>query len=211
MSFMADLIREKQNRKWRLMNKHNETKIQYALRLQSIHVGNHTYGDLKVVDAGNERELFIGSFCSIATDVTFVLQGEHELQCVSTFPFRRKVLLEDISEAKSKGDIVVDSDVWIGQGAKIMSGVHIGQGAVIAAGAIVNKDVSPYEIVGGIPAKTIKYRFQPAVIDYLLTLDYDSLSDEMIAEHIDELYTSLDNLSLDEIRDLYKWFPQKDK
>lgn len=81
---------------------------------------------------------------------------------VSTYPFKRK-LFHGGEEAVSKGDIIVGDDVWVGYGATILSGVHIGQGAVIAAGAVVNKDVPPYAIVGGIPAKVIKYRFSESV------------------------------------------------
>ncbi|MGN9105593.1 DapH/DapD/GlmU-related protein [Oliverpabstia intestinalis] len=91
-------------------------------------------------------------------------------------------------ESFAKGDIRVDDDVWIGYGASIMSGVHIGQGAVVAAGAVVTKDVPPYAIVGGVPAKVIKYRFEPEMIEELLKVDYSELTKEDIEKHIDDLY-----------------------
>lgn len=91
----------------------------------------------------------------------------------------------------------------------ILSGVHIGQGAVVAAGAVVTKDVPPYAIVGGVPAKVIKYRFSPEVIEQLLKLDYSKLTDDMIRERIDELYTSLEGKSLEEVEKLLEWFPKK--
>ena len=90
-----------------------------------------------------------------------------------------------------------------------MSGVHIGQGAVVAAGAIVTKDVPPYAIVGGVPAKIIKYRFSPEVIEQLLKLDFSKLTDNMIREKIDDLYTSLDGKSPEEVEKLLEWFPKK--
>ena len=90
-----------------------------------------------------------------------------------------------------------------------MSGVHIGQGSVIAAGAVVTADVLPYTIVGGIPAKVIKYRFSPEVIELLLKLDYSKLMDAMIRERIDDLYTSLEDKSPDEVKKLLEWFPKK--
>ena len=72
-----------------------------------------------------------------------------------------------------------------------MSGVHIGQGAVVAAGAVVTHDVPPYAIVGGVPAKVIKYRFGPEMIEELLKVDYSKLTEDMVREHIDELYEEL--------------------
>lgn len=115
----------------------------------------------------------------------------------------------DYRDATSKGSIIVDDDVWIGYRATIMSGVHIGQGAVVAAGAVVTKDVPPYAIVGGVPARVIKYRFSPEVIEHLLKLDYSKLSDDMIREKIDDLYTSLDGKSPEEVEKLLAWFPKR--
>ena len=84
-----------------------------------------------------------------------------------------------------------------------MSGVHIGQGAVIATKSVVTKDVPPYAIVGGVPAKIIKYRFEPEIIEELLKVDYNKLTDEMIKEQINELYTELKDIKqLD-------WMPKK--
>ena len=80
---------------------------------------------------------------------------------------------------------------------------------MIAAGAVVSQSVPPYAIVGGVPAKVIKYRFSQPVIDYLLTLDYSSLTEEMIKAHVDDLYKSIDGMSLDEVRTLFSWFPKK--
>jgi len=115
----------------------------------------------------------------------------------------------EMRTAISQGDITVDDDLWIGFRSTIMSGVHIGQGAVVAAGAVVTKDVPPYAIVGGVPAKIIKYRFSPEVIEQLLKLDYSKLSDNMIRERIDDLYTSLEGKSPEEVEKLLAWFPKK--
>ena len=101
--------------------------------------------------------------------------------------------MESGLEGKSKGNIYVDDDVWIGYGAIILSGVHIGQGAVIAAGAVVTVDIPPYAIVGGVPAKVLKYRFESDMIEELLKIDYSKLDKEMIEEHIDDLYIELKN------------------
>ncbi|MDY2949120.1 MAG: CatB-related O-acetyltransferase, partial [Lachnospiraceae bacterium] len=114
-----------------------------------------------------------------------------------------KMLHTEASEAFGKGNILVDDDVWIGYGVVVMSGVHIGQGAVIAAGAVVTKDVPPYSIVGGVPAKVIKYRFSAEMIKELMRIDYSSLTEELVKEHIKELYNELLDVSqLD-------WAPKK--
>lgn len=178
-------------KKWRRKSAHNSTAPKNYFNQDLVSVGNFSYGVLEVCHFGNENKLRIGSFCSIAPNVVFLLKDEHPLDRISTFPFIVKALDIDTYEATSKGDIVVSDDVWIGYGATIMSGVHIGQGAVVAAGAVVTKDVPPYAIVGGVPAKVIKYRFEPDVIEELLKIDYNKLTREMIEEHIDDLYTKL--------------------
>ena len=119
-------------------------------------------------------------------------------------------LIGNICEATSKGDIIIDDDVWIGYRSIILSGVHIGQGAVIAAGAVVTKDVPPYTIVGGVPAKVIKYRFTSEITDYLLTMDYSKLDQDMIERHIDALYMQISTIEINELKRIYDWFPKKE-
>ena len=123
--------------------------------MDEVSVGRYTYGGIRVINYNKKEYLKIGSFCSIAQEVTFILNADHRVDTLSTFPFKVKVLGENL-EGFSKGDIIVDDDVWIGYRATVMSGVHIGQGAVVAAGAVVTKDVPENTIVGGIPTKVIK-------------------------------------------------------
>lgn len=167
-----------------------------------VSVGTGSYGELNVISFRINAHLVIGNFVSIAQQVTFLLDVEHTTTSISTYPFKTKIL-ETGDEAISKGDIIVDDDVWIGYGATILSGVHIGQGAVIAAGAVVTKDVPPYAIVGGIPANVIKYRFEPALIEELLKIDYSRLDREMISQHIEELYQDLTKA------EQLEWLPKK--
>lgn len=127
-------------------------------------IGQGSYGKLNVVDFGGDCNLVIKNYVSIAQHVTFVLNADHYMNHISTYPFKVKTLQTTNSESFGKGDIVVDDDVWIGYGATILSGVHIGQGAVVAAGAVVTSDIPPYAVVGGVPAKVIKYRFTPELI-----------------------------------------------
>lgn len=186
---------------WRKNNKDNGTWLERDTNTAAISIGARTYGPLKIYNDTDSR-LEIGSFCSIADDVTFLLGIEHELKKFSTFPFKT-MILDTILEAHSKGNIIVGNDVWIGYGATILSGIHIGQGAVIAAKSVVTKDVPPYAIVGGTPAKVIKYRFEPELIEELLKVDYNNLTKEEIEKHIDELY-----LELKDKRQL-EWMPKK--
>ena len=108
------------------------------------------------------------------------------------------------NEGISKGDIIIADDVWVGAGAIILSGVHIGQGAVVAAGAVITKDVPPYAIVGGVPAKVIKYRFSDDLIAELLKVDFSQLDNKTILDHIDNLYQKLESV------EQLQWLPKKD-
>ena len=169
-----------------------------------VRVGNHSYGELNLVSFNWNSKLFIGNYVSIAENVTFLLDADHYVDHISTYPFKAKLLPPFENEAVSKGNIVIDDDVWIGYGATILSGVHIGQGAIIAAGAVVAKDVPPYAIVGGVPAKVIKYRFDEDDIRELMKLDYSQLDMNQIKAHINELY-----MPFCDVKDM-TWFPQKD-
>lgn len=194
--------------KWRKRNKHNTTIAGNIFAIEKVRVGNNTYGALRVLNYGTQEILRIGNNCSIAQEVVFILNADHYTNRVSTFPYKVKVLGEKL-EGVSKGNITIADDVWIGYGSVILSGVRVGQGAVVAAGAVVTKDVPPYAIVGGVPAKVIKYRFSQEVIKQLLKLDFNKLTDEMIREKIDDLYTSLDDKSPEEVAKLLEWFPKK--
>ena len=179
-------------RKWRKKNAHNEILPMCIFPEDRVSVGKGSYGELNVISFGESAELKIGNFVSIAQNVTFILDAEHHLDHISTYPFRVKMLKECKYEAFSKGNIVVDDDVWIGYGAIIMSGVHIGQGAVIAAGAVVTKDVKPYAIVGGVPARYIRYRFDENTKARLLQVNFEKIDESFVHEHREELYRTVE-------------------
>lgn len=179
---------------WRSRNPHNETTIVGDFDPKMVSVGKETYGELHFLIYGEEYKLTIGNYCSISPNVTFIVSADHYLDHISTFPFKVKVTHECDVEAISKGDILVGDDVWIGYGSIIMSGVHIGQGAVVAAGSVVTKDVPPYAIVGGVPAKVIKYRFDDEIIKRLIKLDYRKVDKNWIREHMKDLYTKAENV-----------------
>ena len=141
----------------------------------------------------NNDRLKIGKFCSIAYGTKFLFNGaNHTLNSLSTYPFPVFAdewdLAEPITNAwDNKGDIVVGNDVWIGFEAVIMAGVTIGDGAIIGSRAVVTKDVEPYSIVGGIPAKLIRKRFSEEKILELLEMKWWNWSEEMIKKNLDRI------------------------
>lgn len=139
----------------------------------------------------NNDRLIIGKFCSIACGAKFIFNcANHTLKSLSTYTF--PLFFEEWDLPKSevasawdnKGDIVIGNDVWIGYGAVIMAGVTIGDGAIIGTRAVVTKDVEPYSIVGGIPAKEIRKRFAPDVIERLMELQWWDWQKEQIQKAI---------------------------
>lgn len=159
-------------------------------------IGDHTYGNINVLEP-RMAKLRIGKFCSIAAAVTIIL-GNHRTDSVTTYPFRtlnvrwpgaRRNFIDDHT---TNGDVIIGNDVWIGRAATIMSGVTIGDGAVIAANSLVTKNVEPYAIVGGVPAKCLKFRHRPDVISDLLNIRWWNWDDELIDSRLDVMLSDVD-------------------
>lgn len=139
----------------------------------------------------NHDQLIIGKFCSIACGAKFLFNSaNHAMASLSTYPFPlffEEWGLEKKNVAESwdnKGDIIIGNDVWIGYEAVILAGVTIGDGAIVGTRAVVTKDIPPYTIVGGIPAKWIRKRFSDETIDELLRIKWWDWPEEKIAENI---------------------------
>ena len=139
----------------------------------------------------NRDKLKIGKFCSIACGTKFLFNSaNHALDSLSTYPFplffeEWNLEKEKVTDAwDNRGDIVIGNDVWIGYEAVILSGVTIGDGAIIGTRAVVTKDVPPYTIVGGVPAKPIRKRFDEKVIEELLKIKWWDWTEEKIARNI---------------------------
>lgn len=137
-------------------------------------VGRGTYGVPNILEWPGGTTLRVGSFCSIAEDVTIVLGGNHRVDRITTFPFSElgAPAREIVGHPASRGDVVIGNDVWIGTKALILSGVRVGDGAVVGAGAVVSRDVSPYGIVVGNPARLVRTRFPPEEVAVLLALEW---------------------------------------
>lgn len=155
-----------------------------------IDAGSYTYFDGKPTITsfpGDTGLIRIGAFCSIARNVEFIVGGQHRTDWATTFPLRvyfgLSGLLRDGHPAP-RPDIEVGNDVWIGAGACILSGVAIGDGAVVGARAVVSKDVRPYAIVAGNPAREVRRRFDEETIEALLELAWWDWPVERVLENV---------------------------
>lgn len=181
----------------------------------NIIVGDYTYYDDPADSENFERNvlyhypfmgdrLVIGKFCAIARDVRFTMNGaNHKMECVTTYPFSIfgngwEKVTPSMDDLPYKGDTVIQNDVWLGYGSVIMPGVKIGNGSVIASKSVVVKDVEPYSIVGGNPARLIRKRFSDDVIDVLQELRWWDWPVEKITVNL-EILTSNDISKLMEL------------
>lgn len=172
---------EKMKNKFRRNNMNNYVELIEGNDITNIQIGDYSYGELSFDDYNNGCKLIIGKFCSLGKKSFFVMGGEHDYKRFTSYPFENKFMSEISSH--SKGNIIIQDDVWIGYGATILSGVTIGRGAIVAANAVVTSNIPPYAIVGGVPAKIIKYRFTEEIINELLKLDYSKVNKESIVKY----------------------------
>ena len=142
------------------------------------------YGTVKLIKTGEDATCYQGSYCSVAENVRAYLGGHHRTDYITTFPFGSIMPefwgKEVYGHPANKGDIIIGSDVWIGDNVSIMPNVTIGDGACIGCNSVVTKDVEPYSIVAGNPAKFIRYRFSEHIIDELLDISWWDLDVQLI-------------------------------
>ena len=174
-------------------------------------IGRFTYGHENiVVKQWNEgAPLEIGAFCSIASNVQIFLGGNHRADWITTFPFGH-IFQSDLGgkniqgHPATKGGVSIGNDVWIGQGVTVMSGISIGDGAIIAANSTVVKNVPPYSIVGGNPARHLKFRFSDEITSLLLEFKWWELSIEEIKKLAIDLSEPPDTSKLRELIRIYR-------
>lgn len=176
-------------------------------------VGRHTYGikpdTIILPESTNPPHVKIGSFCSFAPGVVILANADHNKDFPSTYPFRT-LFFSSLKRGKSsgyfnqdvvsRGSIEIGHDVWVGQNAIILSGISIGTGAVIGAGTVVTKDIPPYAIAVGNPARVISFRFPPSIIERLLESRWWELSDENLRNLESYLYSEDIDAFLDKVR-----------
>lgn len=169
------------------------------LRGFNINVGTHSYGHPRILWNEAERgqyKLEIGDYCSIAEGVIIYVgtQGRHPLDFVSTYPLG--MIFPPKQRARMRSRVVnrnlnvsIGSDVWLGRECLILAGVTIGHGAVVGARALVTKEVQPYSVVGGVPARPLGMRFSDEIVHELLELAWWGLDPDTIAQNVDQFMT----------------------
>lgn len=170
--------------------------IKNVVKAPNIIIGDYTYYDDSDDPTGFEHNnvlfnypefgdrLIIGKFCAIASGTKFIMgAANHRISSITTYPFNvfggvwKEKTPDHLSQLPFKGDIIVGNDVWIGRESRIMPGVKIGDGSIVDAYSVVTKDVPPYSVIGGNPARLIKRRFEDDLIKMLLKLrwwDFDA-------------------------------------
>lgn len=191
--------------------------LKNAITRSTIEVGDYTYFDLGNTGLTFEDrvthhydfigdKLIIGKFCAIASGIEFIMNGSnHVMSGVTTYPFNImgngwEKAAPAISDLPLKGDTHVGHDVWFGQNVTVLPGITIGNGAIIGANSVITRDVPPYTIVGGNPAKPIKQRFTPEIIKALEQLAWWDQDIEWITEHIATL--TLETVTLTQLKEL---------
>ncbi|QBJ97854.1 CatB-related O-acetyltransferase [Rhodococcus sp. ABRD24] len=176
---------------WSNVQSARRRDIDHAQKLGIATVGIATYGDPKILRFRYDKtRLVIGSYCSIAEETLIVLGGEHPIDEITTYPLRDRFGLPGAGEDRHplcKGDIVIGSDVWIGARATILSGVTIGDGAIVGAGAVIAKDVPPYSIAVGNPARVVRKRYDDETIEALLEIRWWDWPEDKVVDNVELL------------------------
>ena len=147
-------------------------------------VGVEVQSGINFDPAGGRHCIAIGKCCSLAESIVFMIDVNHDYKSVCQGKLSCLQGLTSHAQIVRKGSIILQNDVWIGHGATIMSGVTLHNGCVVAAGAVVTKDVPPYTIVGGVPAKEIRKRFSPDIIEQMQALKWWDWSVDKIREFL---------------------------
>ncbi|MCR9227824.1 MAG: CatB-related O-acetyltransferase [Flavobacteriaceae bacterium] len=159
-------------------------------------LGYRTYENGALVWRWSESQIIIGKYCSIANNVRFIAdEGHHTASKITSFPLAINLYKDEPEHNKNwtveqKEGITIGNDVWIGMNSIILPGVHIGDGATIAANSIVTKNVPDYSVVGGNPAKVLKFKFDKNQIDILKKICWWDWNEDLIKERIEDFYSN---------------------
>lgn len=168
---------------------------------QGLTMGENSYHEPLIVRyPGDKNQVIIGKYCSIASYVKIFVGGEHRMDWISTYPFRVMFELEGKSKdghPKSKGDVIIGNDVWIGYGTTILSGITIGDGAVIGAESLVTSNIEPYTIAAGNPCTPIRKRFSEEQIKKLLEIKWWDWNVSKVLKNVDLLCDNKIDLFID--------------
>jgi acetyltransferase-like isoleucine patch superfamily enzyme len=174
---------------WKLRWYEHRNGMQYLNLKYKNHprytIGDFTYGYPKIYDFFGTAWLRIGKFCSISDNVIIILDGTKSISHISVYPLNH-VLFSTKTHSNDTG-IYIGNDVWIGTGVTILQNINIGDGAIIGAGAVVTKNVKEYEVVGGIPANHIKFRFNEQETAKLLEMQWWNWDIKMIKRNLNKL------------------------
>lgn len=206
MSIIQNMKKRRFRKQYRMMHACNATWPENIFDLSQVIIGNKTWGGIRIInyDALHRTKLQIGSYCSIASGVEFLLGGNHRSDRISTFLFKQSGYIPEIKtngeNIKDKGDIIVEDDVWIGYKSIILSGAHISQGAIVGAGSVVAGYIPPYCVYVG--NKCIKKRFSEQIVEKIIKLNYEKV-DKLINEKSEVLeeifYSDVDDVLVDRI------------
>ena len=176
-------------KRWRSQNLHNSIVLLNPFNSDQVVAGRFSYGTIDTQFHHPKDKLIIGDFVSIAKGFQVVLSGSHHMNTFSTFPIEALITGQNkYTDITCSGDRIIEDDVWIGKNVLIIGGGKISQGAVIAAGSVVVKDIPPYAIVGGVPAKVIRYRFSTEIIKKLLQIDYSKIDKTFLEDNLSDFY-----------------------
>ncbi|MGZ8271928.1 MAG: CatB-related O-acetyltransferase [Methylophilus sp.] len=176
-------------KKQKLLKKPLVSILRFKKQYPNYTIGTNCYGVPLIKHAHPETTLKIGSYCSFAKNVQIFLGGNHRTDWITTyrFPIFHSEAEHIKNSATSKGSVIIGNDVWLCENSTILSGVTIGDGAVIANGAIVTTNVAPYSIVGGNPAKHIRWRFNEITRQALIDAAWWDWSQEEVLKIVDLL------------------------
>jgi acetyltransferase-like isoleucine patch superfamily enzyme len=155
-------------------------------------IGKWTYGFPKIYHWNEGCNLTIGNYCSFANNTAIFLGGNHRTDWVTTHPISNLMpgLTPIQGHPTSKGNVVIGHDVWVGNGAVILSGVKVGNGSVIGACAVVSRDIPPYAVAVGNPARVVKYRFNTSQIEKLMTIEWWLWPDDKVKSAVSMLQSN---------------------